>query len=181
MTKNKYFAGIGSRTTPQNILDLMPKITEYLYDKNYILRSGGANGADEYFEKGVPQGKIKEIFLPWKNFNNNSSPLYIENKNKILEENLNIATTYAKNFHPNWERLKPAGKKLMTRNSFQILGIEPNNEKQFSNVVICYCPIKNGKPTGGTAQALRIAEHHNIKIYNLFLQDDYNKILNKLG
>lgn len=33
----------------------------------------------------------------------------------------------------------------------------------------------------GTAQALRIAEHNNIRIYNLFLNDDYNKILNTLG
>ena len=37
----KYYAGIGSRKTPKEILDLMSVIGEYLQSKGYILRSGG--------------------------------------------------------------------------------------------------------------------------------------------
>lgn len=70
----------------------MTKIGEILAKKNFILRSGGASGADSAFENGcdIQNGK-KEIYLPWKNFNNNSSKLYyISDKAKQI----------AKEFHP---------------------------------------------------------------------------------
>jgi len=34
-----------------------------------------------------------------------------------------------------------------------------------SNFVICYTP--HGKDIGGTSQAIRIAKHHHIPVYNL--------------
>lgn len=177
----KYFAGIGSRSTPQFILDVMPKITEYLYGKNYILRSGGADGADSYFEKGVPLNYDKEIFLPWRNFNNNSSPYYI-GSDLLDQDNYLLAESIAKKFHPRWDKLNDTVKKLMTRNVFQILGPNPNDSENHSDLVVCYCPFNQyGKLTGGTSQALRIAEHYNIKVYNLFLKEDLDKILKKVA
>ena len=67
----------GSRNTPQEVLDEMIKIGKELAESRYILRSGGAKGADTAFETGcdLVNGK-KEIYLPWKNFNGNSSDLY---------------------------------------------------------------------------------------------------------
>jgi predicted Rossmann fold nucleotide-binding protein DprA/Smf involved in DNA uptake len=47
------YAGIGSRKTPQDILENMTKIATWLESLGYTLNSGGAKGADEYFEKGV--------------------------------------------------------------------------------------------------------------------------------
>ena len=66
----KYYTGIGSRTTPEHILKLMTKIGKYLALNGYVLRSGGANGADTAFEIGCDEGKgVKEIFIPPFNFN----------------------------------------------------------------------------------------------------------------
>lgn len=56
----RYYAGIGSRKSPQDILKFMVKIAKSLSD-SYILRSGGAVGADKAFEYGA---KDKEIFRP---------------------------------------------------------------------------------------------------------------------
>lgn len=58
-----YFAGIGSRQTPQEILSLMRKTGASLTEKGLILRSGGATGADSAFEAGCDSIHAKkEIF-----------------------------------------------------------------------------------------------------------------------
>ena len=62
----QYYTGIGSRETPSHILELMTKIAKYLDSLGFILRSGGAPGADTAFANGAVN---KQIFIPWKNFN----------------------------------------------------------------------------------------------------------------
>ena len=47
-----YYAGVGSRETPQDVLKIMWKIGKHLADKGYTLRSGGARGADAACENG---------------------------------------------------------------------------------------------------------------------------------
>ena len=47
-----YYAGVGSRETPLDVLKTMWKIGNYLATKGYTLRSGGAKGADTAFENG---------------------------------------------------------------------------------------------------------------------------------
>lgn len=69
----KIYTGIGSRETPYEILQLMKELAR-LMSECFILRSGGADGADSAFESGC--SGLKEIYLPWKNFNNNTSSLY---------------------------------------------------------------------------------------------------------
>jgi hypothetical protein len=95
---NKHFAGIGSRETPiYTIKAIKELICPYLVENNFILRSGGADGADKAFEDGYDSvNGIKEIYLPWKNFNNNDSPLYgvCNNALKLAEQT-----------HPLWDRL----------------------------------------------------------------------------
>lgn len=164
----KYYAGIGSRSTPQEIIDLMGKIAEYL-SKDYVLRSGGADGADLAFENGC-KGK-KEIYLPWENFNGNKSNLFLDLLDYKSAEKISME------YHPAWFRLKQGARKLHTRNVFQILGKDLKTPVSF---VVCYCEIKNGEWKGGTAQALRIAKDRGIKIYNLFIKEDFNKITAKI-
>jgi predicted Rossmann fold nucleotide-binding protein DprA/Smf involved in DNA uptake len=62
----KYYAGVGSRQTPENILHLMTRIAMRMAELGWVLRSGGAKGADYAFEKGA--GDKKEIYLPWRGF-----------------------------------------------------------------------------------------------------------------
>lgn len=150
----KSYAGIGSRETPKEICDLMTQIATILQDK-CSLRSGGADGADLAFEKGITNGN-KEIYLPWYKFNNNNSSLY-----HISPKAMEIAN----NFHPAWDRLSDGAKKLMGRNTYQILGYNLHVELDPSSFVICW--TKDGKASGGTGQAIRIAEAFNIPVYNL--------------
>lgn len=161
MTK-KYYAGIGSRKTPKHILERMMAIGYVLASDGFILRSGGADGADSAFEKGcdAAHGK-KEIFLPWKGFNGSPSDFY-----EVSPEAIEIAAK----FHPAWGKLNQGAKKLHSRNVYQVLGYDLNSP---SFVVICYCD-----GTGGTMQALRIAIERNVPIINLFDKEKYSSFLN---
>jgi hypothetical protein len=58
---HKYYAGIGSRETPEILIPIIDDIVICLNKLNYTLRSGGASGADSFFEN---KAKLKEIYLP---------------------------------------------------------------------------------------------------------------------
>jgi hypothetical protein len=154
----KTYAGIGSRETPDNILQKMNKIAIYLARGGWTLRSGGANGADLAFESGcdVVNGG-KEIFLPWPNFNGSTSTLCSPTKDAFIK---------AATMHPVWEKLSYGARKLHARNIHQILGLKLNDP---ANLVICW--TKDGKEVGGTATAIKIAKEYNIKIVNLALEE----------
>ena len=171
MAKESY-AGIGSRQTPYLILADIKKIAQYLAKENYILRSGGADGADTAFEQGCDLEKgEKEIYLPWKSFNHNLSNLYLKS-NEIKEEILQQAFELAAKYHPGWNFLSYGAKCLMARNGMQVLGRNLNDPVSF---VVCY--NLGGLKKGGTSQALRIAHDRDIPIFNLSDEDDRKRLL----
>lgn len=170
----KYYAGIGSRETPEKILRLMTTLGRILCEAGYILRSGGAPGADEAFEKLVPQEK-KEIFLPWKGFNNNPSSLYT-----IYQKEIQIA----KDVLPYYSHMKPAAQKLMSRNVKQVLGELTSDKSEF---VLCY--TKDGaqereevtNKTGGTGMAIKVAGLYAVPVYNLGKPSTLEAVLKKFN
>lgn len=164
---SKYYAGIGSRETPKEIQELMTKLASTLESKEYILRSGGAPGADSAFEKGIIEEFNKEIYLPWKGFNGSNSPYYDF-------QNIEEATKIAKKFHPRFDYLSRGAKKLISRNTYQVLGLDLNTPSEF---IICW--TEGGKLKGGTAQALRIAISLEIPIYNLGKDKDYKEVIDR--
>jgi hypothetical protein len=145
---NKFYTGVGSRNTPTEILTLMTAIAHKLYAMNYILRSGGAAGADTAFELGASQKK--QIFTA----------------NMTTKEAMDIASKY----HPAWNKCSTFARKLHGRNAFQVLG--PNLCKP-SALLICWTPdgcISHAERTintGGTGTAISIANAYNVSIYNL--------------
>lgn len=161
----KYYAGIGSRETPQDVMDLMTKIATKLARMDIILRSGGADGADTAFSDGVKNDSGKQIFLPWVGFNN-STGVFLGSKMADAEK-------IAKKYHPRWNKCSKGAKALLTRNTFQVLGANLDNCSDF---VICW--TKDGRASGGTGQALRIAKDYNIPIFNL-KKDDHRAQLEK--
>lgn len=156
-----FYAGIGSRETPQEICDLMRVVGRMMPRQGWILRSGHADGADMAFENGCDSAYgQKEIFLPWYRFNGSNSRLH-----KIPD----WAFEQASEIHPRWKFLKYGERKLHARNILQIMGLEPGNEG-IVKVVICWTP--NGQAVGGTRTALALAVDLEIPIVNLAVERD---------
>jgi hypothetical protein len=170
-----YYAGIGSRITPQHILDKIHQLSIFLETKGYILRSGGASGADAAFHRNVTQ---REIYIPQHNFNG-LNPSYLGIYNVLNFDNVNSARTIASKYHPKWDRLSEVAKKMMTRNTYQMLGMDLRTPSDF---VICWTPdgaYDNTSPdTGGTGQAIRMAIDLGIVVYNL-KNDSHLDIINR--
>lgn len=151
----KFYAGIGSRETPRNVQFLMKRISLELEKIGYILRSGHAPGADQAFELGCSEENSR-IYLPYKGWLGSKSNLYgyDEEAEKSISQ-----------FHPAPHKIKKGiVTALMARNYYQIMGRDL--EKIKSSFVVCW--TKDGKDSGGTGQALRIANHEGIKIFNLY-------------
>lgn len=165
--KYNYYAGIGSRSTPEHIQKIMTEIAEILERKKFILRSGGTNGADQAFERGVKHNN-KEIFYTDK-YNIGKEWFYEYNK-----DDLDIAEKFLKAYHPAYKNggvgiKRSSAKKLLMRNTFQIFGVGDNTEN--SKFIICYTPDGaesfTSYDTGGSGQAIRIAVDYDIPVYNL--------------
>lgn len=148
-----YYAGIGSRETPSDILKLFVSVAMTLAKQDYILRSGHAQGADSAFERGCDKvGGNKEIYVPWYGFEGSDSTLVVKDK---------LAFEIAEKYHPYWFNLSEGAKKLQARNSHQVLGQDLKTPSAF---VLCW--TKNGSGSGGTGQAIRIAKDYNIPIFD---------------
>lgn len=161
----KYYAGIGSRSCPLNICDAMTQLATTLNNIGYTLRSGNAISADQAFAKGVFDEK-SQIWLPWKEFNFDFQLLRRKHTYKVIQVNDSVAFESIDKFHPSPKRLGLQGVKLMARNYRQIVGLgEPN-----SQFVLCW--TTEGREVGGAAQAIRIARHFSIPVYNLYDMTD---------
>ena len=65
----RIYAGIGSRETPAEVQGIMRALAAKMEQDNWLLRSGGARGADAAFEAGVSNPAHRAIFLPGQSFN----------------------------------------------------------------------------------------------------------------
>jgi hypothetical protein len=120
MSKQIYYAGIGSRETPAAIQDFFTKLAKRLAQLGFVLRSGGAVGADTSFERGCDEvGGAKEIFLPWERLNGSDSTLIVKDD----------AFAIAEQFHPRWSSLSPTARKYHARNIHQVLGWDLSTHK----------------------------------------------------
>lgn len=168
-----HYTGIGSRQTPEPVFKQMVDIAKHLNAMGYRLRSGGADGADTAFEIGA--GVNKDIFLPWRGFNNNLSTLY-----EISSEALDLAST----IHPIFDHLKPAVQRLHARNTYQVLGGNLNSPSAF---LVCYTPCGSehentiSNKTGGTGTAIKLASRKNIPIFNLHNTDAVQRLCGHLN
>lgn len=170
-----FYAGIGSRDTPADVLETMTGIACILREQGYVLRSGHADGADLAFERGS-QGQ-NQIWLPWPDFNYESPQAQglVHTGHFAIRENW-AADKIAADFHPNWSACSEGARKLHTRNVYQVLGpgLGIVSTETVSKFIICW--TKDGKASGGTGQAIRIAEGCEIPVFNLFNADALEKL-----
>lgn len=165
----RFYAGIGSRQTPPAVLLDMTLIAEILQAKGYRLRSGGAHGADAAFAAGA--GEAAEIYLPWPGFNSVRFGV-VCGDNAVLR-------TIAEEHHPAWGSCSRGARALHTRNVAQIVGTHPPHSGN-SEFVVCWTP--GGSGSGGTGQAIRIAQHYDVPVFDLAIPQrrlDLNELLKK--
>lgn len=148
------YAGVGARATPTQVLGYMEDIADLLRERRCVLRSGGAKGADQAFERGALG--YSDIYLP-----SSTPPKWTE-----------VFTMY---FHPNPEKLDPFGWNAMCRNAVIMLGINGDSPVDF---VVCW--TKDGKDSGGTGQAIRIANAFDIPVYNLYNGKDFSELASRI-
>lgn len=161
------YAGIGSRKTPPLASFLMTFVAELFSSWGLELQSGAADGADSAFEAGA-FGK-KRIWLPKNGFNERHA---LPDGSVISEPYPSPeALKLAEWLHPAWYALTPFARKAMGRNCHQILGKDLLTENV--DFVLCWTPdgcesVKTrSQATGGTGQAIGLASHLYIPVFNL--------------
>lgn len=162
----RYYAGIGSRETPPEVLELMTSVARALQAAGWRLRSGGADGADSAFAQGA--GPDADIYLPWPGFNNVNDG--------IACGDVPWMRAIAETFHPAWGSCKRGARALHTRNVAQVLGHVIDGPR--SEMVICW--TRNGSGQGGTGQAIRIARHYGVPVFDLAIPADRDLLLTNL-
>jgi hypothetical protein len=153
------YTGVGSRKAPAEILDLLWRAAVALRKDGWTARSGHAEGSDQAVENGARASA--EIYLPWPGFNGR-----VLWASFVMARPQPEAFTIAREFHPNWAACSTAARALHARNAHQILGPDVLNPV-LPTFVLCWTP--GARVQGGTATALRLAEHYGVDVYNLAL------------
>jgi len=129
----KYYTGVGSRSTPPEVLGTMKRLAFHLASSEWILRSGGADGADMAFQEGAEDANaLMDIYVPWKGFGRQNwgyTPL--EYADPVVRAR---AEYVVRCVHPAPDHLSAAALKLHTRNVFQVLGYDLKTPSRF---VVC--------------------------------------------
>jgi hypothetical protein len=154
----KFYAGIGSRETPDAVIQLMRRVGAALRVQGWTLRSGNALGADSAFQYGAYD--VAQIFLPWASYNND--PSIIADDAEVYDTQLPRAFKLAEAAHPAWDRCRQGARKLHARNAHIVLGPSLDEPVDF---VLCW--TKDGGATGGTGLGIRLAESRGIPVFNL--------------
>jgi hypothetical protein len=175
----KYYTLIGSRKTPENILELLKKLATKLDRKGWTVRSGGANGADNCAD----HVENKEVYLPWDGFNGHYKDCKL---GYIVYSDLqrkHEASAHASLHHKYWNTTKKeAVKHLHRRNMFQVLGRTLNKKSSF--VLVWAEPDSErgeGHVRGGTGSAVSLALSFDIPVFNLYYQDVQDKMKKFIG
>lgn len=166
-----WYAGIGARPvspkqptgTPKEVEAKMVAIGQGLAATGWGLRSGGAAGADDAFERGhrAHGSGGMQIFLPEDGFNGRSA----NGKEYLLTEDAALKArteTITRKMHPAGDRLSGFALRAMSRNVYQVMGPDLASH---SKAVVCY--THKGEEVGGTGQALRLASLYSIPVINL--------------
>lgn len=173
----KIYTGVGSRSTPAEMLNIIQNVASVLGKQGWVLRSGGANGADSAFEAGCDavQGS-KKIYIPWDGFNgrqqDGQSTLTLDQGDR------DGAMALVKEVHPAYSMLSRGALALHARNTYQVLGLYLDTPSKF---LLCYAPVdKYGVPKGGTRTSWVLAQKCGIPCFNLINDRDYERVVSLL-
>lgn len=136
----KRFAGIGNRDIDKQTCHAIKTCSRLIYQKDYVLVSGGADGCDEEFESHFPEDR----------------KIILRARDATVK-----AIKMAEDFHPAWNKCNAYARALLGRDAMIIMGKDLKTPVDF---VLCYCADEE---RGGTALSLRIANFYKIPVFNL--------------
>lgn len=170
----RYYTGIGSRETPTQVLEQMAEIGTRLAEQGYVLRSGGARGADTAFERGCDAARgAKQIWDIYQTYvSRNLRDWALEKASAVCWE------------FP-LEKMKAFTVSIIVRNMYQVYGDPETLEEATPTDFVVYWakgnPLEPGRESGGTRYAVRQAHKAGIKTYNLRTQgDEFAEMLRSL-
>ena len=184
-TPTMTYAGIGSRETPQEVLELMTKAAQYLDGLGYTLNTGKT-----FLAKPSDDPKYQAQYeerLAFSKKHNGKVGLDEEGADRAFSLGATKKNLFgvekpvgkremkiAEEIHPNWEALVakgPGGPKLMARNTNQVFGANLDTPVDF---VLFYAEDKGktgktgeNRPEGGTGQAVEMARAKGIPTINM--------------
>jgi hypothetical protein len=163
------YTGIGSRNIPAELESIIVAIARALAARGYILRSGGATGADTFFERGA--GAAAEIYVPTGfNGQTQAGARRIVPAGEILDRCFLLASVV----HPNWGACSDYVRLLHSRNVCQVFGERLNVPSDF---LICWKKLDSrAEVSGGTRLAWDIAGKAGVPRYNLAVPADLEAV-----
>lgn len=131
--------------------------------RGWLLRTGGAPGADQAFERGCDEaGGDKLLCLPWDGFERRHG-FVPERHSEPWELALSILCRACRTGPSFWATTRrPSVEKLIVRNVFQVLGTDLRQPSRF---VVCW--TRGGRRIGGTSYGIQVAEYYSIPVINL--------------
>ena len=154
------YAGVGSRETPQAVLETMKKLATELEAAGWRLHSGGADGADAAFQQGTTP-ESRTIYLPWKGYNDHQGADTVV----LTNDQQTRAQAVVAGLHGAWQRCGRGARALHGRNHAIIHGVGTGGRTESVSAVICWTP--GGQVQGGTATAIKLARAAGLPVLNL--------------
>lgn len=174
---SQYVAIVGSRNTPEPILELMIRLGRTYTDMGIAVSSGDAYDSDRAGWYGAKQSKQFDItgcriFLN-KGFRDGQPiskfPGFIDTRYNCPQRNM--AEAMALKARGTFAGLNQWGIELHTRNVYQIFGL--SLDEPVGACIFYAEPKRNGTVSGGTNTAYQLAKEGNVPIIkNLFLEED---------
>lgn len=193
-----WFAGVGSRDTPEEVCKTMQRIAVVFYALGYGLSSGDARGADRAFWEGAILSPYyrkmgARIYLcdEWVRGRKADPKNYFYNAQRF--PTFERAKELALEARGSWNGLNEWGINLHSRNAMQIYGATLNDVVEY--MIYWAIPVgKSEKVRGGTNTTLQIAKkakvEYRINLYtpegitwaNSFLGTEFSRtVLKEVG
>ena len=171
------YAGIGSRTTPAEVLAGMSDVAQALGDAGFALSTGGAEGADKAFETGALRTDAPvTVHTPWPGYNGYRPGRDPESDIDVIHPQAGDTIRgssflhLARKHHPAWDRCRRGARALFLRNVSILAGALDDDGRVLPiRAVIAWTPNggAHGREAGGTGHTLRIAAELGTPVVNL--------------
>jgi predicted NAD-dependent protein-ADP-ribosyltransferase YbiA (DUF1768 family) len=169
------YGAVGSRSLPRNhpLARLAEGTAARLERLGYVQYSGGADGADRAFERGVSKSTNKIVFRPEYDRDKQLPAGYMVIDGPKAREARSIAMAVTSDF----TKLDQWGQDLHTRNAFQVLGPDLKRPVEF---LLAIPKAEPPERVRGTRATMAMAAANGIEVIDLTNRDQRREFLERL-